>query len=114
MLSSTFIRATVNAAARNGSKKSPRYLSTIETDSKGFSSKTSDEIVDPMEIFDSIDANGDGVLSRQEFAVAVEKMHFVSMHLSSTHGNSCDRIAIYFIATSDMASILRSSYFPYQ
>ena len=32
----------------------------------------------PMEIFDSIDTNGDGVLSKDEFRIAVEKMHYVS------------------------------------
>ena len=79
MLSSTFNRALF-AAARNGGKKSLpfRCLSTIEGDPK-VASKSSNKEVDPMEVFDSIDTNGDGVLSREEFAAAVEKMNYVSM-----------------------------------
>ena len=79
MLSSTFTRAALTAS-RSGSKKSmPRFLSTVEVESKGFSSKSrGDEIVDPMEVFDSIDTNGDCVLSKEEFQQAVEKMHYVS------------------------------------
>mmetsp|Transcript_26684 Transcript_26684/g.55881 ORF Transcript_26684/g.55881 Transcript_26684/m.55881 type:complete len:328 (-) Transcript_26684:181-1164(-) len=40
------------------------------------SSAKDDEQADPMEVFDSIDTNGDGVLSRDEFQVAVEKMNY--------------------------------------
>jgi len=32
-----------------------------------------------MEVFDSIDTNGDGVLSKDEFRVAVEKMHYTDL-----------------------------------
>lgn len=31
---------------------------------------------DPMEVFDEIDTNGDGVLSRDEFKIAVEQMNY--------------------------------------
>lgn len=74
MLSSTFTRAALTAA-RSGSKMSlPRCLSTVEVESK-----SKDGAVDPMEVFDSIDTNGDGVLSKEEFQQAVEKMHYVSL-----------------------------------
>ena len=36
-----------------------------------------------MEVFDSIDTNGDGVLSKEEFKQAVEKMHYVSLYCFS-------------------------------
>jgi hypothetical protein len=39
-----------------------------------FSSKTQE--VDPMEVFDQIDTNGDGVLSKEEFRTAVSLLHF--------------------------------------
>ena len=42
--------------------------------------------VDPMEVFDSIDTNGDGVLSKEEFQVAVEKMHYVSFFVVACLG----------------------------
>lgn len=74
MLSTTFTRAALTAA-RSGSKKSmSRFMSTVEVESKGFSSssKGKDETVDPMEVFDSIDTNGDGVLSKEEFQQAVK------------------------------------------
>ena len=75
MMMSTALNRSLMAAVRNSGKKSmSRYLSTVEVDAN---SKAKDS-VDPMEIFDSIDTNGDGVLSKEEFQVAVEKMHYVS------------------------------------
>ena len=32
-----------------------------------------------MAVFDSIDTNGDGVLSKEEFSMAVEKMHYTDL-----------------------------------
>ena len=75
MLSTALNRSLV-VAARSSGKKTIRSLSTIEiessnaTDSKGH--------VDPMQIFDKIDTNSDGVLSKEEFRIAIEKMHYVS------------------------------------
>lgn len=43
---------------------------------RSLSASTVDEApTDAMDIFDSIDTNGDGVLSKEEFQIAVEKMH---------------------------------------
>eukprot|EP01083_Nonionella_stella_P228846 810665_1 len=63
------------AVARGGGKRTTtRYMSNVEmetskvTDTKGR--------VDPMQVFDRIDTNGDGVLSKAEFRTAVEKMHY--------------------------------------
>ncbi len=60
-----------------------RFMSTVEVESKGFSSSSKDETVDPMEVFDSIDTNGDGVFSKQEFQEAVQKLHYVSVDVLS-------------------------------
>ena len=80
MLSTTFTRAALAAArSGSGSKSMSRFMSTVEVESKGFSSSSKDESVDPMEVFDSIDTNGDGVLSKQEFQEAVQKLHYVSV-----------------------------------
>lgn len=69
---STLNRSLISTARITSGKRAivARYLSADAT-------ATSDE-ADPMEIFDQIDTNGDGVLSKDEFRIAVEKMHYVS------------------------------------
>lgn len=74
MLSTALNRSLMAAARSSGKKAMARSLSTVDaesskvTDSKGH--------VDPMQVFDQIDTNGDGVLSKDEFRVAVEKMNY--------------------------------------
>lgn len=76
MLSTALNRSLLNAARSGGKRAIVRTLSTVEVDA----SKVTDGKghVDPMQVFDQIDTNGDGVLSKEEFQVAVEKMHYVS------------------------------------
>ena len=70
---STLNRSLISTARIASGKRAivARYLSAADA------TATSDE-ADPMEIFDQIDTNGDGVLSKDEFLIAVEKMHYVS------------------------------------
>eukprot|EP00567_Pseudictyota_dubia_P017567 CAMPEP_0197451478 /NCGR_PEP_ID=MMETSP1175-20131217/29012_1 /TAXON_ID=1003142 /ORGANISM="Triceratium dubium, Strain CCMP147" /LENGTH=336 /DNA_ID=CAMNT_0042984207 /DNA_START=200 /DNA_END=1210 /DNA_ORIENTATION=+ len=74
MLSTALNRSLMAAARGSGKRAAARYLSTVEVES----SKVTDSKgrVDPMQVFDQIDTNGDGVLSRDEFKVAVEKMNY--------------------------------------
>jgi hypothetical protein len=58
-----------NRLARNNGK----VIITMAT--RSFAS-TKPETVDPMEVFDQIDTNHDGVLSREEFKIAVDKIHY--------------------------------------
>lgn len=51
-------------------------LSTAANNAPPTKSKKDDKHVDPMEVFDQIDTNGDGVLSRDEFSIAVEKLNY--------------------------------------
>ena len=67
---STLNRSLLSTARMSGRK--------IATASRSLSTSTSivdSEPTDAMDIFDSIDTNGDGVLSKEEFQIAVEKMH---------------------------------------
>jgi len=55
---------------------SGRKIAIATTRSLSTSTSTVEsEPTDAMDIFDSIDTNGDGVLSKEEFQIAVEKMH---------------------------------------
>lgn len=65
---STALNRSLMAAVHSSGKRSiARCLSTAEVESK---------TVDPMEVFDSIDTNKDGVLSKEEFRIAVDKMNY--------------------------------------
>eukprot|EP01083_Nonionella_stella_P055506 146398_1 len=70
---STLNRSLISTARITSGKRAivARYLSADAT-------ANSDE-ADPMEIFDQIDTNGDGVLSKDEFRIAVEKMHYTDL-----------------------------------
>lgn len=76
---STLNRSLLSTTGRIGGKRA-HLVNNIIVSSRCLSSAatTEDAPVDPMEVFDSIDTNGDGVLSKDEFRVAVEKMHYVS------------------------------------
>ena len=65
MLSTALNRSLLQAARSSGRTAVVRSMTTVDA-------------VDPMEVFDQIDTNGDGVLSKEEFKDAVEKMHYVS------------------------------------
>ena len=74
MLSSTLPQSILSASRACSRRKAvaavvPRLLSSDA--SRGH--------VDPMAVFDSIDTNGDGVLSKEEFSMAVEKMHYTDL-----------------------------------
>ena len=64
---STLNRSLLSTARMSGRK--------IAIATRSLSTSTSTEPTDAMDIFDSIDTNGDGVLSKEEFQIAVEKMH---------------------------------------
>jgi hypothetical protein len=75
MLSTTLNRSIMAAARSSGKRVFARAHSTVELDT---SKATTDDKgrVDPMQVFDQIDTNKDGVLSKEEFKIAVEKMHY--------------------------------------
>ena len=66
--------STLNRSLLSTARMSGRKIA-IATRSLSTSTSTADEPTDAMDIFDSIDTNGDGVLSKEEFQIAVEKMH---------------------------------------
>ena len=74
---STLNRSLLSTTVRIGGKRAP-LVNIISSRCLSSTATTEDAPVDPMEVFDSIDTNGDGVLSKDEFRVAVEKMHYVS------------------------------------
>ena len=76
---STLNRSLLSTTVRFGGKKAPLVNIISSRCLSSSTATTEDAPVDPMEVFDSIDTNGDGVLSKDEFRVAVEKMHYVSM-----------------------------------
>jgi len=65
------LNRSLMAVARSDGKKLPKLLPRVMSTN----SKDEDE-VDPMKIFEQIDKNNDGVLSKEEFKSAVEKMHY--------------------------------------
>ena len=75
---STLNRSLLSTTGRIGGKRAPLVNNIISSRCLSSTATTEDAPVDPMEVFDSIDTNGDGVLSKDEFRVAVEKMHYVS------------------------------------
>ena len=75
---STLNRSLLSTTVRIGGKRAPLVNNIISSRCLSSAATTEDAPVDPMEVFDSIDTNGDGVLSKDEFRVAVEKMHYVS------------------------------------
>ena len=67
--------STLNRSLLSTARMSGRKIA-IATRSLSTSTSTVDEQpTDAMDIFDSIDTNGDGVLSKEEFQIAVKKMH---------------------------------------
>ena len=53
-----------------------KFAAVVATTTRGMSTVTEMENVDPMEVFDSMDTDKNGVIDKQEFKVAVKKMHF--------------------------------------
>ena len=67
--------STLNRSLLSTARMSGRNIAIATRRSLSTSTPTVDEPTDAMDIFDSIDTNGDGVLSKEEFQIAVEKMH---------------------------------------
>jgi len=68
--------STLNRSLLSTARMSGRKIAIATTRSLSTSTSTVEsEPTDAMDIFDSIDTNGDGVLSKEEFQIAVEKMH---------------------------------------
>ena len=76
---STLNRSLLSTTVRIGGKRTPLANVILSSRCQSSTAATEDAPVDPMEVFDSIDTNDDGVLSKDEFRVAVEKMHYVSI-----------------------------------
>jgi Ca2+-binding EF-hand superfamily protein len=70
-IASRRLATPASSYSRRASSSGFRYFASVTTTSGDASTQG-----DPMEIFDMIDTNKDGILSKEEFRSAVSMMHY--------------------------------------